>query len=485
MALKVVYVASEAVPFAKTGGLADVAGTLPLALSRLGLNVALFIPLYRSVQTAVAKPEDTGIEVTLPVGLRNVSAKLYRTSTNGVPVYFIKRDEFYDRTFIYGTPEEDYFDNLERFAFFSRAVVEACKARGIIPDIIHCNDWQTGLVAAYIRDTYKRDPFFARTKIVFTIHNIAYQGIYPSQLFELTGLSRDIFTPDKIEFWGQINLMKAGIVFSDIITTVSEGYRREILTPEYGHRLDGVLRVREKDFYGVLNGVDYTGWDPSTDRFIKARYSIDDLSGKRLCKADLIKEFGLNIGPDTPVAGVVSRLADQKGLDILCEAMDRLMELGLAVVILGTGDRGYHIKLTRLAGRYPRRLGVKIAFDEALAHKIEAGADIFLMPSKYEPCGLNQIYSLRYGTIPVVRATGGLDDTIKEYRNGRGTGFKFREYSAEALVKKVAEALRVYRKRRAWEGLQKRAMKEDFSWYRSAKKYAALYKKVLSTLPNK
>ena len=260
---------------------------------------------------------------------------------------------------------------------------------------------------------------------------------------------------------------------------------REIQTPAYGHRLDGVLRAREKDLYGILNGVDYTDWDPSTDRFIKARYSADDLRGKRLCKADLIKEFGLKMGLDTPLAGMVSRLVDQKGLDIVCEAMDRLMALDMGMVILGTGDRSYHVKLARLASRYPHRLGVKIAFDNVLAHKIEAGCDLFLMPSRYEPCGLNQIYSLRYGTIPVVRATGGLDDTIKDYQGGEGNGFKFREYSADALVDKVREALKIYRNRKAWERLQKRAMKEDFSWEKSAKKYVDLYMRALSNVPKK
>ncbi len=320
---------------------------------------------------------------------------------------------------------------------------------------------------------------FPRIRTLFTIHNIAYQGLFPYFLFHHTGLSPELFSMKGLEFWGKINLLKAGIVFSDLVTTVSEGYSKEIQTPEFGYGLEGVLRSRSKDLYGVLNGVDYAQWDPSADEFIPAPYSPDDLKGKGVCKKDIIKEFSLKIKPGTPLVGLISRLADQKGFDILSGAIEELMSLGIGMVVLGTGEEKYHRLFTELAGRYPDRLGVKITFDNALAHRIEAGCDMFLMPSKYEPCGLNQIYSLRYGTIPVVRGTGGLDDTIRDYKGGMGNGFKFKEYSSEALVMKLREAVAVYKDHKAWKELQTAAMKEDFSWDRSAARYIELYRLAL------
>jgi starch synthase len=431
MGLNIVVVSSEVVPFAKTGGLADVAGSLPLALKRLGCNVSIFMPLYREVLTKGLEVESTGVEVTVPLGRRTLTGKICKGSTDGIPVYFIKRDEFYDRSHLYGTPEGDYFDNLERFTFFSRGVLEAIKvdALGIKADIIHSNDWQAGLIPAYIKDIYKNS--FPDIRTVFTVHNIAYQGLFPYFLFTLTGLSSKMFSMEGIEFWGKINFLKAGMVFSDLITTVSEGYSKEIQTPEYGYGLEGVLKSRAKVLYGVLNGVDYTEWNPETDEFIPANYSRGDLKGKKACKKELIKEFSLNIKSSEPLVGVISRLADQKGFDILSEAIEELMELKIGMVVLGTGEKKYHRLFEELAGRYPERLGVKITFDNALAHRIEAGCDMFLMPSRYEPCGLNQIYSLRFGTIPVVRATGGLDDTIRDYNGGGGNGFKFKQSSKE------------------------------------------------------
>ncbi|HHL39578.1 MAG TPA: glycogen synthase GlgA [Deltaproteobacteria bacterium] len=476
--LKVLFASPEAVPFAKTGGLADVAGALPAALAAQGADVTLIMPFYR--QTMEKGLELTEVEIDASVGLgpRELDVRVLEYGHRGVRVLFIRRDEFYDRGSLYGTPDGDYFDNLERFVFFSRAVVETARALGLRPDIFHLNDWQTGLVPAFLKDSGGSD--FPGAATVFTIHNIAYQGLFPPSLFHLTGLDAGFFHPDRLEFWGRLNLLKGGIVLSDAVTTVSEAYSREIQTEEFGCGLEGVLRARSKDLYGVLNGVDYSVWDPSNDEKIAARYSASDLSGKEKCKADLLGEYAIDAPLETPLIGIISRLTDQKGFDILAEAMDELMAMELAMVVLGTGERRYQELFTELASRHRGRLGVKIAYDDTLAHKIEAGCDMFLMPSRYEPCGLNQIYSLRYGTIPIVRATGGLDDTIRDYDTGAGNGFKFTDYTARALVEKVKEAIWVYGYKEAWRELQARAMREDFSWERSAARYMEIYRRTLA-----
>lgn len=481
MGNNVIIVASEAAPFAKTGGLADVAGSLPLALKKLGCNPVLFLPYYRQIADGGFKTEQTGLQVTVPIGRREITGEVLKSSSNGVPVYFIKRDEYYDRTFLYGTPDGDYFDNLERYAFFSRAVLEALKSRSFVPDIIHCNDWQTALIPAYLKDVYKNDLCFASTSTVFTVHNLAYQGLFSAGLFDLTGLSPALFTPEGLEFWGEVNLLKAGLVYSDVITTVSEAYSNEIQTLEHGWGLDGVLRGRKHDLYGIINGVDYDEWDPKNDSLIPAAYSVEDLKGKAECKKELLKEFGLKLKKGAPLVGMISRLAGQKGFDILYEAMSALMKLNIALVIIGTGERKFSAALEELARRYPEKLSVKIVFDKKLSHLVEAGSDIFLMPSRYEPCGLNQIYSLRYGTVPVVRATGGLDDTVRDYGEAEGNGFKFSDYTAESLVAKVEEAVRVFKDKEAWERIQRAGMKEDFSWERSAARYIEIYDRCLKT----
>lgn len=478
MGLNVIFVSPEANPFAKTGGLADVAGSLPLALQRLGCNVALILPYYnRHMEKSGIPVEDTGLQVTAPLGKREITGQILKSEIDGLPVYFIKRDEFFDRSYLYGTPEGDYFDNLERFTFFSRAVLETIRARGFEPDIIHCNDWQTGLIPAYLKNLYKNDLYFSGTATVLTIHNLAYQGLFPPALYDLTGLSPSLYNPEGVEFWGKVNLLKAGIVYADVLTTVSAAYSKEIQTPEYGCGLEGLLKKRKSDLFGILNGVDYDEWDPGKDIFLPARYSSDDLSEKAVCKKELLKEFGLKLKGDIPVIGIISRLAGQKGFDILSEAMDELMKLKLAMVILGSGDKKYQELLEGLAAKYPKKLSIKIAFSNSLAHLVEAGSDMFLMPSKYEPCGLNQIYSLRYGTIPVVRATGGLDDTVVDHALAHGNGFKFADYEPEALVAKVKEALTVYKDKQEWARLQRSAMSEDFSWENSAKKYIELYER--------
>lgn len=476
MGLNVVIAAPEAVPFAKTGGLADVAGSLPAALSRLGCRVVLFMPFYRQVAEKGFELEPTGIEVAVPMGRRVVRAEALLGHHQGVPAYFIKRDEFFDRSYLYGTPEGDYFDNLERFAFFSRAVLEVIKARNLSPDIIHCNDWQTGLIPAYLKDMYRGEPVFSKTATVFTVHNIAYQGQFPANLYDATGLGFQLFNPEGLEFWGSINLLKSGLVFSEAITTVSKAYSREIQTPEYGYGLEGVLRKRKETVFGILNGVDYTEWDPETDPAIPQNYSAADLKGKSACRKKLLKAFGLKVKAKTLLIGMITRLADQKGMNILAEAVPELMEMDIALVILGSGDKSHQEMLLDLARRYPERLSVKIAFDSGLSHLVEAGADAFLMPSRYEPCGLNQIYSLKYGTVPIVRATGGLDDTVRDYSEEDGNGFKFKEYSASALVRKVAEAVEVFSRKKSWTELQGRGMAENFSWDEAAAKYLEAYK---------
>lgn len=481
--LKVLIATPEAIPFAKTGGLADVAGALPKVLKGLGCEVRLIMPFYRQIQESGEKTEikDTGIQVSVPLGFRELNVPVFQSSANNVPVYFLKRDEYYDRKYLYTMPDGDYFDNAERFIIFSRAVIEAIKKLDFKPDIIHCHDWQTGLISTFLKTIYKNDPFFADTKTVFTIHNIAYQGQFPKSHFQLTGLPPDTFTPDGVEFWGNMNLLKAGIVFSDIITTVSEKYSHEIQTSEFGYGLEGVLQAKKENLFGVLNGVDYDDWSPEKDKFIIAKYDCKDLSGKAKCREDLLKEYKLNLPDDAPVIGIISRLADQKGFDILSQAMEDLMAMNLGVVVLGSGERKYHELFEGLAKKYPKKLGVKITFDNKIAHKIEAGSDMFLMPSKYEPCGLNQIYSLKYGTIPIVRATGGLDDTIQDYdrKAGEGNGFKFSDYSAKALTAKVKEAVEIFSDKRVWKKLVQKTMQQDFSWERSAKRYVELYERLL------
>lgn len=476
MELHVAVASSEAVPFSKTGGLADVAGSLPAALKALGCRVSLFIPYYRPLAESGLKIEPADFDITVPVGKRDITSMVYRSEYKGVDVYLLRCDEYFDRSYIYGTPENDYFDNLERFAFFSRGVLEALKALGgAPPDVIHCNDWQTGLLPAYLRHTYAKDTFFAKTATVLTIHNMAYQGLFASNLFELTNLPPSLYQPEGLEFWGKVNFLKSGLAYADILTTVSKGYAREIQTPNHGWGLDGFLAKRKKDLHGVLNGVDYDEWNPSSDTMIPAAYSEADLTGKAACRKRLLELFGLKLPPGAPVIGMVSRLAGQKGFDILLKAMDRLMALGVGIVIVGTGDRLYQLALERFASIYPERLGVKIDFDTPLSHLVEAGSDMFLMPSQYEPCGLNQIYSLRYGTVPIVRATGGLDDTVRDYSRKNGNGFKFKEYSADALVAKVGEALTLFEDKDAWRELQERGMQERFSWESSAASYVKLY----------
>ena len=481
--LRVLFVTSEAVPFAKTGGLADVAGALPKFLQALGCEINLVMPYYRMVRKSGApvEPLDKTLEVTL--GDEKIVADLYRGRlTENVPVYFIGCEEYFDREYLYGTSKGDYFDSAERFTFFSKASLALARLLDFSPDIIHHHEWQTGLISAYLKTIPRKDPFLSSTAAVFTIHNIAYQGVFRKEKLALTGLPPEVYSPEGIEFWERINFMKAGIVYADVINTVSRKYSEEIQTPEFGYGLEGILKKRSRDLYGILNGVDYQEWDPAHDRHLAARYSLEDLSGKTICKRDLLKEFQLPSSLErVPVLGVISRLADQKGFDLLAEIIEDLFSLDVGFVLLGTGDQKYHDLFNRIGRKYPQKAGIRIAYDDRLAHKIEAGADFFLMPSRYEPCGLNQIYSLRYGTVPIVRATGGLEDTIVRYdpATGKGNGFKFASYEAKEFLREIKAALRTYRQPDHWKRLVRNAMTADFSWQRSAEAYVELYRKAL------
>ena len=475
--MHIVFAASECVPFSKTGGLADVVGSLPQALAVLGHKVTVYVPKYRS--TKLEAPRLAIRSITVPFDDRYRFCSVLDGGTrNGVQYYFVDYPPFFDRDALYGTQLGDYHDNAERFALFCRAVMEATKILGI-PEIFHCHDWQTALIPILLKTLYQEDPGLAQTRSVFTIHNLGYQGIFPPEVLPLLMLPWDLFSMDKLEFYGKVNFLKGAIEFADYLTTVSRKYAQEIQTAEYGFGLDGVLRARASTLVGILNGVDYSEWNPATDPMIAANYWPDDPSGKAKCKQDLLKEFGLAAETQLPVVGIVSRFAGQKGFDLIQNVADRMAREELIVIALGTGDREYEDLFRRLNKQYPQKFAVKIEFNNRLAHKIEAGADMFLMPSKYEPAGLNQLYSLKYGTVPIVRATGGLDDTIEGYdpATGKGTGFKFKEYSGESLLDTVKAAVLAYRDRQRWQKLMHNGMIQDYSWSVAAREYVKAYEK--------
>jgi starch synthase len=478
--MKILFAASEVAPFAKTGGLADVAGSLPTALASLGHDVRVVMPRYRQVEqnTFNLKPIAS---FSVPLGSWNERGSVFQYAKNkNTMVYFVGKDIFYDRPELYGTAKADYPDNAERFIFFSRAILELCLSIDFKPDILHCNDWQTGLVPLYLDKFYRAPMALSHTKTVFTIHNLGYQGIFPHDDLRLTGLEEDVFTPDGIEFWGKINLLKAGLVYSDIITTVSKTYSREIQTSKYGNGLEGVLAKRSKDLYGIVNGIDYRAFDPARDHAIWKTFSASKPEGKLACKRALQKMADLPVSGDLFI-GMVTRLADQKGLDILVEALSEIMSLDIQIIILGTGDEKYHSILADEASRYQNRMRVLLQYDEQIAKNIYAGCDLFLMPSRYEPCGLGQMIALRYGTVPLVRKTGGLADTVTNYnqKTGLGNGFLFKEYSAPALVHCLRHAISVYPNKKKWERLMQNGMKQDFSWEHSAQEYVKVYRKAL------
>ena len=476
--MNITFAASECVPFSKTGGLADVVGALPRALAALGNNVTVFLPKYKQTRLPEAKVLIRSLTIPFDDEYRFCSV-LDGGKVSGVQYYFIDYPPFFEREALYGLPTGDYPDNAERFSMFSRAVLEASKVFGV-PDVFHCHDWQTALVPVLLRSNYVTDPVFQKVPVVFTIHNIGYQGLFDPEVLPLLGLPWELFTINRLEFYGKVNFLKGALTFADFVTTVSRKYAQEIQTAEYGFGLEGVLRGRAGTVTGILNGVDYQQWSPETDPVIAARYSAADLAGKAVCKADLLKQYGLeSADPKLPVIGIVSRFASQKGFDLIAQVADRLARLPLLVVALGSGDKQYEDILRKIAQQFPGKFAVKIAYDDVLAHKIEAGADMFLMPSRYEPCGLNQIYSLRYGTVPIVRATGGLDDTIEPWdpASGKGTGFKFNEYSGEALLASVNEALAAFKNQKSWQTVMQNGMAKDFSWTSSAKEFVRVYER--------
>jgi starch synthase len=477
--MKIVFAASECVPFAKTGGLADVVGALPPALAALGHDVTVYLPKYK--QTKLADAKAVVCSITVPFDDRYRFCSVVDGGTHsGVKFYFIDYPAYFERDALYGTPLGDYRDNAERFALYSRAVLEGCKVLGV-PDVFHCHDWQSALVPILLRSVYAEDPALRDVATAFTIHNMGYQGLFPPDTLPLLMLPWDLFTIDKLEFYGKLNFLKGALVFSDFVTTVSRKYSQEIQTAEYGFGLEGVLRGRAGTVTGILNGVDYNEWSPQNDKFIAAHYSPEDLGGKAKCKQDLLTEFGVrNADPRVPVIGIVSRFAAQKGFDLILQVADRLAREDMIVVALGAGDKEYEDLFRRLNKQFPQKFAVKVAYDNKIAHKIEAGADMFLMPSRYEPCGLNQIYSLKYGTVPVVRATGGLDDTIENWEphTRKGTGFKFAEYSGEALLATLRAALQAFRDKESWQTLMRNGMNKDFSWTASAREYVKIYERV-------
>jgi starch synthase len=470
--MEILFVASEVAPWSKTGGLGDVAGALPRALAARGHAVAVVAPRYGSIDAAKAGfvRKDGALRV------RGEATAIW--VRKGKPTVYLLEHErlFGSRGGLYGEGGHDYGDNAERFAFLCRAALALPGATGMRPRIVHANDWQTGLIPFLLRHEHAQDPSLAGARTVFTIHNLAYQGVFPKGVVPHLGLPWDVFRFEAMEFHDQLSFMKAGLTFADALTTVSPTYAREIRTPEGGHSLDPLLRHRARDLHGILNGIDTAEWDPAKDPHLPAHFSARAFSGKARCKAALQRETRLPLRADLPVAGVITRLADQKGVDLLAAALPELLSRDLQLVVLGSGERRFEEALSRAAAERPGRMAIHLGFDEGLAHRIEAGADLFLMPSRFEPCGLNQMYSLRYGTVPVVRAVGGLEDTVEDYDGWmRGTGFKFRDYHPTALLLAVRRALDVFRDRRAWRGLVSRGMAQDFSWERSAASYERLY----------
>ncbi|MBN1212636.1 MAG: glycogen synthase GlgA [candidate division Zixibacteria bacterium] len=480
-------VASEAAPYARTGGLGDVLGALPRALSHRGHQVKVFIPRYGSVDFDhfPVRTLDNSFEVDVDGKKYPVSFEACYDRRSNSETVFVNNKDFFDRSELYrdsGTGK-DYTDNDERFIFFNRAVLEMLKAMNWQPDIIHVHDWQAGLIPVYLKTLYKDDSFFSVSRTILTIHNLGYQGVFEGKRYRKLGLPEELFYPvsGPFEFYEKVNFLKAAIIYADFVTTVSEKYAEEIQsTQELGAGLMDVLKERRASLRGIVNGVDYRLWSPSKDKKIPFRYNKNNLTGKRENRVILLNQAGLPHRDKVPLVGIISRLADQKGFDLIAESADKLFAMNLQMVVLGTGELKYHDLFIELEKRYPDKLKVYLTFDDDLAHLIEAGADMFLMPSRYEPCGLNQLYSLKYGTVPIVRAVGGLADTVVNYNpdTGQGTGFVFEKYSPETLVETVQRAISIFTRKKAWTKLMKAGMARDFSWAKAAEKYAALYEEL-------
>lgn len=486
--LRIAMIAPEAAPLVRTGGLGDVLGTLPEALAGRGHEVVVFVPRYASISGSAVKLAPAGQSPSVNLAGKTTSFTLDRSVEKGMrsTAYLVGHKGYFDRPELYVDPRTglDYVDNDERFAMFSLASLEAIRSLQWQPDIIHLHDWQTALVPAFLKTRYLGDPAFANVRTVLTIHNMGYQGLFPAERFGALGLPEGYFYPvtGPVEFFGRVNFLKAGISLADRITTVSETYAKEIQkSEEHGFGLQGVLSHRGAQVVGILNGVDYSIWSPSRDRRIPRTYHVRNLSGKRECRTELIRETGLPLREKSPLIGMITRLADQKGLDLIASVVEKLFALPIQMIVLGTGDQKYHALLTDWQRQYPDKLKIYLTFNDALAHRIEAGADLFLMPSRYEPCGLNQMYSLKYGTVPIVRRTGGLADTVQDYdaAHKTGNGFIFEAYDGDAMIAAIQRAIAVFPKKRLWNQIVKAGMATDFSWSVSAAKYESLYRGLL------
>jgi starch synthase len=487
--LRVLFVTAEVTPFARTGGLGDVTAALSQVLAALGHDVQLVMPLYQTVRDSGFPLTEVVTDLSVPLVTGRRTARVWQGAFPGqegpigVPVYFIEQDDYFARPGLYGDGTGDYADNAQRFIFFCRAALALTEGLAWFPHVFHCHDWHTALIPAFLRFLPELDARLSAAATLFTIHNLAYQGWFPAWVFGITGLPLPLFQIAGVEFFGLMNFMKAGLHYAEQLSTVSPTYAEEICTPEFGFGLDGVLRERRDVLTGILNGVDYQGWNPETDPVLVAHYSAADLTGKTACKRALLRAYEMPEDLETPLVGLISRFVEQKGVDIVADAIDPLLTLGLRLVVLGSGEARYERRFTDLGRRYPTQVGVRLGFNETLAHQIQAGSDCLLMPSRYEPCGLTQLYSLRYGTIPIVRATGGLRDTVVPFdpASGQGTGFVFQEPRAEALVEAIRAAQRVFADRQVWQRLMQNAMAQGFSWRQSAARYLDLYQRAMAT----
>ena len=480
--LRVVYVSAEVSPCAKSGEMADVASSLPKYLSQLGMDISVFMPKYRRPEIESLSMELVCSDLSVPLGDSKTRARVYRSELGKYDMYFIDSPKFFWRESIYGTGKGEYLDNDERFTFFNRSILEYLLKAKIPVDVIHCNNWPTALIPVFLNTHYAKKEHFKKVATAFTLHNISYQGEFPPESLALTGLNWNYFNANELSLNGKFNFLKAGILYSDVINTVSSSYKKEVVTKKLGFGLDSILKDRHDVFFSIRNGIDYEIWNPANDPYIARNYTEEKIDDKLECKKDLVKELSLSVDSSTPLVGVVSYITANKGFDILLESLDELMDMGIGLVILGEGDEAYEKRLLEKQKKYSDRLAVRLEFNPCLIHKIAAGTDIFLVPSRYEPCGLNQLISFRYGSVPVVRATGGLRETVKDVSlDARtGNGFLFKEYTSHALLGAVKEAVRCYKKARMWKRIMLNGLKEDYSWENAAKRYARLYQSSLN-----